>query len=151
MVISAFTWNVEFNFCIGNSSFPPQEFNLKNTLRINMCIQPLKEPRSEAQPSKSSLSQNAGALGKQEMQVSGQGELEVHLFYWHCSRLLCLCSNSSYVYCSLLFFPTYSSAGRRWKIFEGCLGKCSFLGNLCTVSLWLHSYTMLNLKPFIYS
>lgn len=29
-----------------------------------------------------------GEQGKKDMQVSGQGELEVHLFYWHRSLLL---------------------------------------------------------------
>lgn len=49
------------------------------------CIQLCKEPHSQIQPSKSRLCQNPGAWGRQEMQVSRQGELEVHLFYWHCS------------------------------------------------------------------
>ncbi len=60
---------------------------LFSTLTLHACRLSLK-PHTQIQPSKSRLCQNSGAQGKQEMQVSGQGELEVHLFYWHCSLLL---------------------------------------------------------------
>lgn len=78
----------------------------------------------------------------EEMQVSGQAELAVHLLYWHRFMLLWLCCNSDCVYCSLVFFflfLRYPCVGTRWKMCEGCLGKLWVFEKLDIDSVWLHS------------
>lgn len=99
---------------------------------------------------------------KEEMQVSGQAELEVHLLYWRCFMLLWLCCNSNCVYCWLgLFFfhftfPTVPLFwhemkdlwGLSWKI--GLFVFCFvFFSKLDIDSPWLHSLRKIQISNYL--